>query len=177
MPLRGTIQLLHEHPRLPEEALPRLPERLRRVPLQRPCSYLRIVPAVTVVAPKDAGELGPKLPTAREPAGRVAWCYPCHCGAQGSLDDHPQPWPGARAEVPRQDKGASLWAAGKKGSGTRLAAVLPAHFGVLAGYRLHWNQEVLRARPGSDLEGICRARHSFFRVSLAARATFRPRPA
>lgn len=66
--------------------------------------------------------------------------------------------------------GEALVAAGM--SGVRLACV-----GVPDEYQPHGSVEILRARLDLDVEGICRRARAFFPVSLASRATGRPRPA
>lgn len=75
-------------------------------------SYLRIFPEMTVMAPKDEGELRDMLATALLHPGPIALRYPRGTGYGVALDAPPRSLPVGRAEVLRQGRDGALWAIG-----------------------------------------------------------------
>ncbi|MEP0774586.1 MAG: 1-deoxy-D-xylulose-5-phosphate synthase [Acidobacteriota bacterium] len=75
-------------------------------------SYLRIFPEMTVMAPKDEGELRDMLATALIHPGPIALRYPRGTGYGVALDGPPRALPVGRAEVLRQGRDGALWAIG-----------------------------------------------------------------
>lgn len=75
-------------------------------------SYLRIFPGITVMAPKDEGELRHMLATALAYPGPVALRYPRGTGYGVPLDEPPRLLPMGRAEVLRQGTDGAIWAIG-----------------------------------------------------------------
>ncbi len=86
-------------------------------------SYLRIFPEMTVMAPKDEGELRDMLATALTHPGPVALRYPRGTGYGLALDASPRPLPVGRAEVLRQGGDGAVWAIGTMASEALRAAV------------------------------------------------------
>ena len=85
-------------------------------------SYLRIFPGITVMAPKDEGELRHMLATALTHPGPVALRYPRGAGYGVPLDEPPRPLPVGRAEILRQGTDGAIWAIGTLASEALRAA-------------------------------------------------------
>lgn len=75
-------------------------------------SYLRPIPNITVMAPKDENELQHMLRTALEIEGPSAIRYPRGSGVGVKLDDEPRPLPVGQAELLVEGKDLALLAIG-----------------------------------------------------------------
>jgi 1-deoxy-D-xylulose-5-phosphate synthase len=75
-------------------------------------SYLRHIPNITIMAPKDENELQAMLYTAFMVNGPVALRYPRGAGVGVPLDANPQPVPVGKAEVLRRGKDVAIVAIG-----------------------------------------------------------------
>ena len=75
-------------------------------------SFLRSIPNITIMAPKDENELQAMLWTAVQMDSPVAIRYPRGAGVGVPLDDQPQPLPVSKAEVLRRGKDLAIIAIG-----------------------------------------------------------------
>jgi len=75
-------------------------------------SYLRVIPNITIMAPKDENELRSMLKTALQHTGPCAVRYPRGAGEGVSLEDDPTTIPVGKAEVLREGSDITFIAAG-----------------------------------------------------------------
>ncbi|MBQ7515770.1 MAG: 1-deoxy-D-xylulose-5-phosphate synthase [Schwartzia sp.] len=95
-------------------------------------SYLRMMPNMTVMAPKDENELRQMLKTALTLDGPAAVRYPRGAGFGVALDEKIEPLPVGRAEILREGKQVSLLAIGAMTAPALQAAELLAGEGIEA---------------------------------------------
>ena len=85
-------------------------------------SFLRVLPDIVVMAPKDEDELRHMLLTALECGGPAALRYPRGNGLGLPLDAPPRALPLGKAEVLRGGRDGLVWAVGTLATDARLAA-------------------------------------------------------
>jgi len=95
-------------------------------------SYLRHIPNITIMAPKDENELQAMLWTAITIDGPVAIRYPRGAGVGIPLDENPQPLPVGRGEVLRRGTDLAIIAVGSMVYPSLAAAELLATEGIEA---------------------------------------------
>lgn len=96
-------------------------------------AYLRSMPNMTVMAPKDENELRHMLKTAVEMNSPVAVRYPRGSGVGVSLDDELQPLEIGKAEVIREGEDLCIWVIGSMVASAEQAADALAKQGIKAG--------------------------------------------
>ncbi len=95
-------------------------------------SYLRMMPNMTVMAPKDENELRRMMKTALSLDGPAAVRYPRGAGLGVPLDQTIEPLPVGKGEILREGKQAALLAIGAMVEPARQAAALLADEGIEA---------------------------------------------
>ena len=95
-------------------------------------SYLRCLPNMVVMAPKDENELGRMLITALQHNGPIALRYPRGRGLGVPLDDPPAPLPIGRGEILTKGKDVVIFAIGRMVSEAVAADALLRQEGISA---------------------------------------------
>ena len=116
------------------------------------CSYLRPVPNMVIMAPKDENELQHMLKTAVEHPGPCAVRFPRGNGTGCIMDEIPAPLPVGKAEVLREGRDLTILALG-----TAVSLALEAAK-TLAGYGIHTT--VVNARFVKPLDEDCIIRYA-----------------
>ncbi|MBQ8682226.1 MAG: 1-deoxy-D-xylulose-5-phosphate synthase [Selenomonadales bacterium] len=96
-------------------------------------SYLRLIPNIVVMAPKDENELKHMLASAVSYPHPVALRYPRGSGIGAMMDEHLQILPMGKGEVVREGKDAAFLAIGSMVHNCELAAEMLAKQGIWAG--------------------------------------------
>lgn len=96
-------------------------------------SYLRLIPNIVVMAPKDENELKHMLASAVSYPHPVALRYPRGSGIGAMMDEHLQILPMGKGEVVREGKDAAFLAIGSMVHNCELAAEMLAKQGIHAG--------------------------------------------
>lgn len=96
-------------------------------------AYLRSIPNMTVMAPKDEDELRHMLKTAVDFDGPISLRYPRGSGTGAPLEGEPHTLPIGRAEVLREGSGLCFWAIGSMVQAALEAADLLKEQGIDAG--------------------------------------------
>ena len=96
-------------------------------------AYLRSMPEMTVMAPKDENELRHMLKTAVDFDGPISLRYPRGSGVGVDITEPMQALPIGKAEVLREGKDVSIWAIGSMVQSAAQAAEKLAEQGISAG--------------------------------------------
>lgn len=96
-------------------------------------AYLRSMPEMTIMAPKDENELRHMLKTAVDYDGPVSVRYPRGSGVGVEISEPMHSWPIGKAEVLREGKNVCLWAIGSMVQSALQAADKLAEQGISAG--------------------------------------------
>ena len=96
-------------------------------------AYLRSMPEMTVMAPKDENELRHMLKTAVDFDGPISLRYPRGSGVGVDITEPMQTLPIGKAEVLREGKDVSIWAIGSMVQSAAQAAEKLAEQGISAG--------------------------------------------
>ena len=96
-------------------------------------AYLRSMPEMTVMAPKDENELRHMLKTAVDFDGPISLRYPRGSGVGVDITEPMQALPIGKAEVLREGKDVSIWAIGSMVQSAAQAAEMLAEQGISAG--------------------------------------------
>ena len=96
-------------------------------------AYLRSMPEMTVMAPKDENELRHMLKTAVDFDGPISLRYPRGSGVGVDITEPMQALPIGKAEVLREGKDVSIWAIGSMVQSAAQAAERLAEHGISAG--------------------------------------------
>ena len=116
------------------------------------CSFLRTVPNMVIMAPKDENELQHMLKTAVEHPGPCAVRFPRGSGTGCLIDESPDPLPVGKAEVLREGRDITILALG-----TAVSLALDAAK-TLAGYGVQTT--VVNARFVKPLDEDCIIRYA-----------------
>lgn len=96
-------------------------------------AYLRSMPEMTIMAPKDENELRHMLKTAVDYDGPVSVRYPRGCGVGVEISEPMHSLPIGKAEVLREGKNVCLWAIGSMVQSALQVAAKLAEQGISAG--------------------------------------------